>query len=475
MRKHPVLCLLLVPLLLGGCAATTPRAPLPAAADCLAVSRALDARVAAARVGDGEAARIEGFPFLRVDRMLASFRTDLDSPATLHAWLTRLAALDASGRAVEAAALGASAADAARLATCRAQAVEAVLGNPAAQQQLRERARVPDDYRLLARVLGGYPLAAEFARSGVVRLQDRERPHAGVVVGPGTRAYASVTGDPVPPAARLATLPRDALGFPLPSASDLDVLFRQHAPLWLVETASPDDSPGTVQLGAEGRPLVAGDPTEYRYVSHTRFDGQVLLQLNYMVWFPARSPTRRLDLLAGDFDAVIWRVTLDVDGLPLLHDSVHACGCYQIWWPGPRLRRLPGTDTTEPPWIAPVPDTTGKLAVQLDARTHYVRGVGPAPAATTIGLKLAGYDTLRRLPAPQGGTRSLFAPDGLLHESARPERFVLWPLGVPSAGTLRQRGRQATAFVGRRHFDDAFGVARYFERVRGRWGRIDGQ
>jgi len=31
---------------------------------------------------------------------------------------------------------------------------------------------------------------------------------------------------------------------------------------------------------------------------------------------------------------------------------------------------------------------------------------------------------------------------------------VLWPMGVASAGAMRQWGRHATAFIGRRHFDD---------------------
>jgi hypothetical protein len=31
---------------------------------------------------------------------------------------------------------------------------------------------------------------------------------------------------------------------------------------------------------------------------------------------------------------------------------------------------------------------------------------------------------------------------------------LFWPMGIKNAGAMRQAGRQATAFVGRRHFDD---------------------
>jgi hypothetical protein len=56
---------------------------------------------------------------------------------------------------------------------------------------------------------------------------------------------------------------------------------------------------------------------------------------------------------------------------------------------------------------------------------------------------------------PQGGTRSAFGPDGLVPGSERTERFLFWPMGIASAGAMRQWGHHATAFVGRRHFDDA--------------------
>jgi hypothetical protein len=36
-------------------------------------------------------------------------------------------------------------------------------------------------------------------------------------------------------------------------------------------------------------------------------------------------------------------------------------------------------------------------------------------------------------------------------------------MGVPDPGAMRQWGRHATAFVGRRHFDDPFLIERYFE------------
>ena len=98
----------------------------------------------------------------------------------------------------------------------------------------------------------------------------------------------------------------------------------------------------------------------------------------------------------------------------------------------------------------------------LQARTHYLRDVSLTAAAEGRTYRFAEYDELRGLPLPGGGTRSIFGPDGLVEGTERGERFLFWPMGIASAGAMRQAGTQATAFVGRRHFDDADIFARRF-------------
>ena len=448
---------------LAGCAG--PRARPTVTATCLDAFAAMDQRVARAGVRDADSAPVPGWPWLRVDRVLASFRSETLTPAAREAWLTRLSNLDADGRAVEAAALGAPAV--APLAACRRSLMAETLADARAFQRLQQAARVPDSYRASARVLGLYPLAAPLAARGVARLQARHTPRAGVSPGTSTRVYlpAATSSTPEAAAQALRAAPRDALGFPMPDADTRRALFAAHAPVWLVDSAGADDRIGSLALRPDGAPRVSEPPAVYEHLSYTRFGGAVLLQLNYTVWFPARTATHRLDILAGPLDGLVWRVTLDADGLPLLWDSIHPCGCYHLWFPGPRLMRRAATVTGEPPWLGPALVPTARLALQVGAGNHYLMGVGEVPTGLG-GERLAArdYDELRRLPTAAGGVRSLFAPDGLVHASVRAERFLLWPLGVPSAGTMRQRGHQATAFIGRRHFDDADGIARYFER-----------
>lgn len=94
--------------------------------------------------------------------------------------------------------------------------------------------------------------------------------------------------------------------------------------------------------------------------------------------------------------------------------------------------------------------------VRIAARTHYVERVSAVRGADSlVRYEFRPYDELRSLPRLEGGRSSVFGSDGLIAGTERPERFLFWPMGIPSAGAMRQWGRHATAFVGRRHFDDA--------------------
>jgi hypothetical protein len=58
----------------------------------------------------------------------------------------------------------------------------------------------------------------------------------------------------------------------------------------------------------------------------------------------------------------------------------------------------------------------------------------------------------------------MFRENSLVPGSERLERFLLWPTGVLSPGAMRQWGRHAVAFVGKRHFDDPRLMERIFRR-----------
>lgn len=64
--------------------------------------------------------------------------------------------------------------------------------------------------------------------------------------------------------------------------------------------------------------------------------GVAAAQLHRLV--PRASLLGSLDLLAGRFDGIQWRVTLDHYGRPLIYDSIHPCGCYHLFFAGDALQ-----------------------------------------------------------------------------------------------------------------------------------------
>lgn len=171
---------------------------------------------------------------------------------------------------------------------------------------------------------------------------------------------------------------------------------------------------------------------------------------------------------APGLDALVWRVTLARDGEPLIHDSMQACGCYHEFFPTPRARLRPAPEGLEE-W-AFVPQTLPRVRegeralLRIASATHYIEGVSLVRGTDSLApYAMRGYDELRSLRDFADGQRSAFGPDGLIEGTERRERFLFWPMGIASAGAMRQWGRHATAFVGRRHFDDADLQERRFE------------
>ena len=106
------------------------------------------------------------------------------------------------------------------------------------------------------------------------------------------------------------------------------------------------------------------------------------------------------------------------------------------------------------------------VIIHIASGTHYLQRVSTNNAeAGDIRYQFASYDDLRSIALPTGEHRSMFRPDGLVAGTERIKRWVLWPMGIPAPGSMRQWGHHATAFAGKRHFDDPDLVYRYFKRT----------
>lgn len=476
--RHAALVVVLA-LLFQACAEWQPLPPMSKmqTADCERLFGEMDQRVAEYHVADAGTARIAGFPGLRVNRFLASFANENLTDKAYAAWLERLRKLDETARLIEWRNLTPEAAAGLQtyfgadigtaLAMCGHILAEQDLSSPDRRSQLLSAAQPPDAYSTWQRLFGLYFLSRWAIVEGVWRVQREMRE-------PFIKAEQdhSLTGELIryaPPEAdaldiaEVAKILEQSAGNPLhipePSELQLNQLFTSFAPVWTVDTANDNDRIGTARIDAEGKAYIDTNASiVYRLVSHTRVGDQVLLQLNYLIWFPARSPESWMDIYAGPFDGLIWRVTLGMNGKPLAYDSIHPCGCYYQIFPGEGVRVVQPQDDSEP-ILSPTPITglksNERLTIRIASRTHFIRSVAvDGPASRSIGYRWLDYDGLRSLPMPSGQHLSLFGEDGLVQGSERPERFLLWPMGVPSAGAMRQWGTHAIAFLGKRHFDD---------------------
>lgn len=480
--------------LLAGCA--TPLSPrVDASADaqseCIEVFRRVDAAVVRAGVVDGMAARVAGFPYLRVNRFLASYAGEEMTAAQFAGWMRRLVALGTDGYAVELGNLAVE--DAERLAHdlwdiaeryawvrqavagCAERLAGLDVADAERRAELRRAARVPDDYATWQRIVGLYwltrvPFAAGIRRWHAETRSVFARPLAALRVSGRLHAYVP-PGDlstPAHAAGIVARSAENALAIPEPRGGDLETLFRAHAPVFEVDVTGEADEPGEPGWDENGTPrVVSKQPVVYRRATHTRYQGRALLQLNYSIWFPERPKESGWDLLGGRLDGVLWRVTLGPDGTPWVYDSMHLCGCYHLFFPTVRAAAKPQPDTLDEtafaPQVLPRVAPGERIVVRLASGTHYVQKVafaqGPSSGNEYV---FAEDDALRARPLPRGGTRSIFRPDGIVPGSERAERYFFWPMGIAEPGAMRQWGRHATAFVGRRHFDDADLLERYF-------------
>jgi hypothetical protein len=484
-----IFVLALLSLLLAGCAIM----PVPtrsarvggsdALGSCADFFADLDHRAAQAQVLDPGAFRVEGYPYLRVNRFLASFRKEVGDKAAFAAWVDQMQALDQDARTYEianlpqaAGSIPGSANDTEELygkvASCGNLLKAADFKDSQPQEALREKATAPDEYMSLPRVLGLYPLTRLFVSHGVSNWHAEAHKTFSTEppVGWQTRRYVPEKSNELPAAHSIvANAQRDALGIPDYSPDARQALFRIYAPAWEVQTEAEYDRIGTPVWTSKGElDINTRQPLTYTLLSFTRFGKAILTQLNYIIWFPSRPKESALDIYGGLLDGLNYRVTLDKNGEPLLYETIHNCGCYYEAYPTLRLKVRKKIDYAEPPLILEAPELTPSrelMTVAMESRTHYVQHLYPSARRSqpeAEAYSLVDYGELHSLPDPRDGRRSMFSPDSLAPGSERLERFILWPTGVVSPGAMRQWGRHAVAFVGERHFDDPFSMDKMF-------------
>ena len=144
------------------------------------------------------------------------------------------------------------------------------------------------------------------------------------------------------------------------------------------------------------------------------------------------------------------------------------CGCYHFFLPAEGLVSAVREDPRgiEPLVAGTLPAGYPKLPLHLRIKAgwHQVDGIWAAPVSgDTLGYGLVPYARLEALPSADGRVESLFTKEGIAKGTARIEPLLLFSMGIPDVGSMRQRGHHAIKLIGRAHFDDPYLLDQTFD------------
>ena len=334
---------------------------------------------------------------------------------------------------------------------CSRQLVQQQTAMPQQSRRFLQQLSTDDDYQSLARVLGLYPLTALLFKQGVIQEHHWLSRQPELLKHSSWTTYGpQITGTKTPD---LRNIARNSLGIPILNPRLQQALIEHHAPLWQLPDTLPVNLPGQPYWHANTL-KVDQQPVSFSYISHGIHQNQTTLQLNYLIWFPERSPESHFDLVAGQHDAVLFRVHLTHSGKLIAYDSVHLCGCwYSLILPRTEHYQATSMLYREPTFV--LRTEPGRQLISLTSNSHLL--IASQKADTALSLQhryqLRPFSDLLQLNSGPV-RRSAFNRQGFVAGSERPERWFFWPMGIRNPGALRRPGDHAIRFVGKLHFDD---------------------
>jgi len=457
--------------------------------DCQEFLDALDKEVDDAGVRDASSFLIDDFPYLRTNRFLSALNKNLKDEKTREQWVRLLQQLDLRAREKEIQNLPEQSVISLipeeganrkwlynRVESCSNKLLGHDTTHPEFYENLSPLATFPDEYSFARRTFGLYPVFS--IPVALVTAQSRK----------SSRSRFNSDLDAIPLKGELRhVVPREKvvlkeemiqeiieesranpLQVPLLDDVNAKKLVVAFAPIIIQDVAAHYDRLGKV-LWEKGRLAIdPTHPTVYYYTSHAFFKGEPILQINYVIWYSKTAGQETPWIERGYLDGLTTRISLDTQGKPFMIDVMKNCGCYQLF--APQKGRFQGTvsrrfkpDLLVAQWMPTVP--SGKrLGVRVSSGWHQVeRLLATEIPPDPIHYQLLPYDVLEILPYGGGETKSMFNSKGIVEDSKRgKEEVLLFSMGIPSIGSMRQRGRHPSELIGRIHCDDPELFDRYF-------------
>jgi len=442
----------------------------------------LDNAVDTADVRDAFGFAVDGFPYLRANRFLESFKNQLTTEDQKQQWVSRMQQLDLVSRQKEIDNL--SSAQIKELSSRLGEYFDRntlfnrtksysqnLLGHdqrrPDFYATLQKAVEIPDEYSTTMRVVGLYPIASlpvaavthnvfeEIAEWH--RLPSHELKRVGALKVYAPRHPLQYTPKQI--RAMLRASNSNPLQIPDLSEPARRALLTMFAPIFVQDAAAAYDEIGGIIWENNLAVVNPGMPTVYYYFSYARFKGTPVFQLNYVLWYSARNGPDSPWIERGRLDGLTVRISLDPEGLPFMVDIMNNCGCYHFFVPAEnrvqRILPLPfAIDAFVPRWL-PASFPQARLSVRIKSGWHQVNHIGTMDILPDyVPYRLVPYEQLERLPRDGQRFESIFDSDGIVKNTGRIEPLIFFPMGIPEVGSMRQRGHHAVKFVGREHFDD---------------------
>jgi len=378
----------------------------PAVEKCMADYAAIDSVVRQAGTADAEYARIDGFPYFRIDRFLASYDFTKLEPAKRTEWIDQLVEADKTERAIEIANLPATQRGLlyGRLGVDPLQSIKGCADtlrafdhkHPEAHKALAQRAVVKGDDPAPAKSPAWTPETLAALVAAKPPFTDNVTVFEPIGAKPMSAYTVRIT---------VTSASSKELKIPKPKDDAAGRLLTSFAPMIRV-TGEPDE---TLVIPAWKDGKVSSEynaAVTYARFSQAKWKGQPVLQISYFIFFKAQP-----------LDGLIWRVTIGPDGNVLAYDTAHTDGSgYLLLLADPKLRaagaaRMPA-----------VPDDK-RLVLSIDGTTHDLKHVGVWDGVTRDNYQVVEYDRLRGLYHHGGETRSLFGPSGASGPGAAPRQW----------------------------------------------------
>lgn len=442
----------------------------------------LDGKVREAGVRDASAFSVPGFPYLRTSRFLSAFKERLKEEQEKKIWVQWMQDLDLRSRKKEISNLP----DAMVLSltpkeqpnreslhrqveSCSSELLNHDQSHPDFYPLLQSFVDVPDEYSVFLRTVGLYPLVVipvavvtENSREKIRRrfdtdLKDLSPEGSLKAFVPGERIF--LTEKKVQEI--IENSKKNLLKVPLLDAIQEKKLVQAFAPTFVQDVAASYDRPGQVVWRNHRIEVNPEKPTVYYYISHAFFKSKPILQINYVIWYPERAGEGAPRIEHGPLDGLTMRMSLDGQGRLWMVDVQNNCGCYHFFAPDKkRVDRIATRplmfDAMVPQWLPSV-SSGERLGIRTNSGWHQVqRVISVKEAPDPSSYELVPYEVLETLPREDGRTENIFNVNGVAKGSERVERFILFSMGIPSVGSMRQRGHHALELIGRVHFDDPY-------------------